>query len=503
MGPKTGWSRVALCGILLAADTAVRAGQAPADASPGRRFVTRHAIEIGGRPVAYEAIVEESFAADAKGERAASLVSISYLRADVRDSAARPVIFAFNGGPGASSVWLHLGALGPRRVALQDGVSDEEIHPRTTPPFLLADNPDSPLDVADLVLFDPPGTGFSRLLNGADEREFYGVHQDARVTSEFIQGWLTRHNRWHSPRFLVGESYGAVRAAVTAKLLMGGPTSSGRMDGVTLNGVILLGPSLGRGEQAGDTGLVNALPALAATAWYHDKVPQEGRTLEQHVQDARAFAAGDLLRAYYLGSALPPEQRGRLAGRLAALIGLSPDIVLERNLRIDARTFASELLKQEGRELGLYDGRFTLPIAPRGRDPVADDPAMAQYVPAFVAAMNRYLSAELDARIGLPYNAIEFAKVNARWDYGGRDDFGADLAVAMRRSPGLRLFVGVGYFDLVTTFGSAEYTLSHAGIAPDRVTWRLYESGHMPYIGAGSRSRLARDLREFIAAASR
>lgn len=477
---------------------------------PPYKVVTQHTALIGGKQVAYSATVEETFSLNDRGQRIASLVSISYVRTDIPNTVQRPIIFAFNGGPGSASLWEHMGLVGPRLVQFQDNVSEEEVNPRTTPPFLYGNNPDSLLDVADLVLFDPPGTGFSRVLGTNNEHQFYGVQQDARVTCEFIEDWVERNARWNSPKFLMGESYGTVRAAVVSYLLAGGPLSTGRMDAVALNGVILMGQAMNMfGGQDGDTGFLDVLPTLAATAWYHGKVSRENHSLEQHVDEARAFAADDYIRALYAGSALSPGERTRIADRLAALTSLSQNFILENDLRVDAHAFAAELLKAEGKQLGLYDGRFTLPLKPSGHDPVADDPAMAQYVPSFVATLNEYLRKELRVEIGLPYNAIEFKKVNAGWDYGfgsgipaSNRNYAEDLAIAMRRNPGLKVFVATGYFDLVTTLGSAEYTISHVNIDPHRVSLKFYRSGHMPYIGASNRRTLAKDLRQFITAAN-
>ncbi|MHB8054120.1 MAG: S10 family peptidase, partial [Candidatus Aminicenantales bacterium] len=272
---------------------------------------------------------------------------------------------------------------------------------------------------------------------------------------------------------------------------------------------ILLGQAMNLNDREGeDVGFLNALPTLAATAWYHGKINRENKTLEQHVEEARSFAANDYLRALYAGSALSSEERIRIAERLSALIGLSKDFILERDLRLSAEVFAVELLKADGKQLGAYDSRFTLPLNPSGKDPVADDPAMAQYTPSMVAAFNEYLKKELGVEMELSYDTIEFKTVNFRWDYGfgpgipfPSRNHAKDLAVAMRRNPSLKLFVGAGYFDFVTTFGSAEYTIAHAGIDPGRVSFGYYKAGHMSYIGEDNRKALADDLRRFIAAA--
>ena len=469
-----------------------------AEGAQPRRFTTSHSGVFGGQKVRYAAVVQEHFVTDAAGKRTASIFSTSYIRTDVKQGETRPVIFAFNGGPGSSSIWLHMGFLGPQRVDFDDAEK-----PATTPPFHTLPNPDSPLDVADIVLIDPPGTGFSRVLPDGKPEQFYGVEQDARVTIEVMRQWLRAHGRWNAPRYLVSESYGTVRAAAVAKLAAGGPMETGGMDGLTLNGIILLGQAMDMSGGASDISVANALPSLAATACYFGKVA-EGCTAKTQAEAARRFIAERYLTALYAGAALPEAEREAVAERLSALLGLPKGAVLANNLRLSPGAFARMLLAGENRQAGLYDARFTLPLAPNGNDPVADDPAMGQYVPGFVAAWSRYARETLKVTLDMTYEPIAFRSVNARWDCGfgpgvpvGRN-YATDLAVAMRRNPSLRLLVGTGYYDLVTTLGAAEYTVRHAGIPLEAVTFREYESGHMPYLGAASRAELAADVRAFV-----
>ncbi len=494
---------VAGAALLLAAGAS--AGGGATQSAPGHapyRFESHGQARIDGRRLEYRALVEETFVTDPGGQKIASIVSTNYFLEDGQKGGQRPVLFVFNGGPGSAGLWLQMGLAGPRRVDFEDAVK-----PRTVPPFHLADNAESLLDVADIVIFDPPGTGYSRVLPAGKAEDFYGVKQDAAVTLEFIRGWLQRHDRFNSPRFLLGESYGTVRAAVVAKLMPGGPFGSGHMDAITLNGVILLGEAIGHAD--GDIALANTLPSLAAAAWYHGKVDRQGKTLAQQFDAARAFAANEYIQALYAGSDLDEKTRQAVARRLAELTGLPLELVLAENLRITADIFAAHLLQGTGRQVGKYDARFTLPLAADGGDPVADDPAMAQYVPAFVAAVNLHLRDELGVTLPEPYLAIEFHRVNGRWDWGhgpgvpSRGDYAGDLAVAMRRNPALRLFVGSGYYDLVTTAGAAEYMVTHNDLPAGRVTLRNYESGHMAYLGDQSRKKLAADLRRFITAAVR
>lgn len=491
--------------LLLANPAATQIPQPPAasGAYVPRGVVTQHAGLFGDRKVSYVATAGEILLNDPKGDPAATIFAFSYVEKGATE--ARPVVFVFNGGPGSSSVWLHMGMLGPRQISFVDAV-----HPPTTAPFTIADNRLSLLDVADLVFIDPVGTGYSRLLPGGKPEDFYGVTQDARAMSDFIQAWLTQNKRWNSPKFIMGESYGAVRAAVLANTLMGGPFSTGTLSAVSLNGVLILGPSFepGGGVKGDDRAYLNNLPTMAATAWHHGKIAREGRSPESVAVEARQFIADDYVRALYAGSALSAAERARVAERLAELTGLPSQTWLDNDLRMSMGEFSTALLKNEGLQIGAYDGRYTLPIQDAGGDPVADDPAMGQYTPGFVAAFNTYAQNELKVEPTSRYQAIVFADINSRWNWGAGPgtpvprNYGVDLAAAMRRNPSMQIFIGAGYYDLVTTFGAAEYTARHSGLAQDRVILKTYASGHMPYLGDESARLLAADVRAFIRGAT-
>ncbi len=488
-------------GLAQAPEAAAQAPDAVTETRAPYHFESTGKAQINGQKLSYTSLVEETFITNPAGENTASLVTTTYMRSGVKSAVERPVVFVFNGGPGSAGLWLQMGLVGPRRVDFED-----DVNPPTVPPYHLADNAESILDLADVVIFDPPGTGFSRILPAGKAEDFYGTQQDANVTLQFITDWIRRHDRFNSPRFLLGESYGTIRAAVVAKLMAGGPFGSGSMDAITLNGVILLGQAMG--GEIGEAALANSLPSLAATAWYHGKVDQSARTLEQHVADAQQFAATEYIQALYAGSRLPAEQQQQIAERIAGLIGLSEELVLAQDLRVSTDSFAATLLADNGQQVGKYDSRYLLPLAASGNDPVADDPAMGQYVPGFVAAINMHMRDDLGVNIEEPYLPIEFHKVNGRWDYGrgpgggpSSAKYGDDLAVAMRRNPSLELFIGTGYYDLVTTVGAAEYIVAHTDFPAERVVMKNYASGHMPYLGEETRKQLAADLREFIAKA--
>lgn len=473
----------------------------PSQPAP-RRFETSHEGTFGGQHMRYKAVVAENILKNSAGKPAASVFTTSYIRTDVPKGTVRPVIFVFNGGPGSASLWMHLGFVGPRRIDFTD-----VLKPETVPPFHIIDNEDSPLDVADIVLIDPPGTGFSRILPDGKPEEFYGVMPDAKATVDLIERWVRENNRWNSPRYILGESYGTIRAAVVARMATGGPTETGNMDGMTLNGVILLGQALDMKSSIGeDTALVNLLPTFAATACYHGKAPA-GCSAETQVADAKKFAADTYLKALYAGANLPSSERDAIVSQFSALTGLPADFIRQNDLRVSASAFEQELLKDKKEQIGAYDARYILPLTPSGKDPVADDPAMAQYVPGFVAAFNAYQHDELGVSLDENYEAISFRGVNFHWDYshgqGGEGSYAEDLSIAMRRNPHLRLMVGAGYYDLVTPLGSAEYVIAHGDFPATATELHAYPSGHMPYLGSKARQMLARDVRAFITSGQR
>ena len=493
---------LALAGSCLTAEpaTASLPSEAANPSAATRQFDAEHKGVFNGTKITYRSRVEEFVLGPAGSPGAASVFVTSYERISSSASFPRPVIFVFNGGPGSSSLWLHMGFVGPRRVDMDDNAA-----PRTTAPFRLVDNPDSPLDVADIVLIDPPGTGYSRILPNGKPDDFFGVDADARATVSIIRQWLQRHGRENAPKYILSESYGTIRAAVVAKLLAGGPTSTGTMDGITLNGIILLGQAMELPRfTPNDEGMVQILPTLAAIACFHHKIAGACTPAGQ-ADKARRFVRDIYLGALFEGSALPEVARLDVARQLSALIGLAPEVVLANDLRISAGTFANVLLGGDRQRLGMYDARYTLPSSVNGGDSVADDPAMGQYVPAFVGVWSDYARDVLKVRLDQPYEPIAFGAVGFRWDFGfgpgvmvGSRNFALDLATAMTRNPNLRLMVGSGYYDLVTSLGLAEYTVGHSSIPLGRTQFRTYESGHMPYLGAASRRQLATDVRRFL-----
>lgn len=476
--------------------------QSPANEAPAR-FVTKHAVEIGGETIRYTATAGELFLVEAAGARTGSIFSFAYVKDPIDPS--RPVIFVFNGGPGSSSLWLHMGAIGPRRVVL-----DSEVNPSNVPPFGVADNPHSVLDVADIVFIDPVGTGFSRAVGAGEPEDFWGVDEDANSVARFIELWVTENGRWNSPKFLMGESYGSQRAAVLPRAMMGGPYYAGRMRGITVNGVILLGATLdpiqGAEPTADERAMRSALnlPSYASTAWHHEKIDRSRWTLEDLHEETAAFAQSEYVGALRAGEALGAEDRTGIVDKLAGYTGLPP-ATFEESLSISRNDFGKRLLADEGLEIGQYDSRYTLPLANSGGDPVADDPAMGRYVPGFIAAFHQMLKEDLEVEIARPYGAIVWEDLLQKWNWersgvGKGQSFAVDLAWAMRRNQKLRVLVASGYYDLVTTAAAAEHQIMSAGLPEERVTFRNYESGHMLYIGDTAEA-FSNDVRELIRSA--
>lgn len=466
-----------------------------------KQFVTRHTVDVRGKKIRYTATAGETFLTDSAGSPTGSIFSFSYVK-EPEGEGQRPVIFVFNGGPGSSSVWLHMGAIGPRRVAL-----DQEVNPSNLPPFGPVDNPDTLLDVADIVFIDPIGTGWSRVIGSGKAADFWGVNEDVDAVSQFVELWLTKNGRWNSAKYLIGESYGSTRAALLPRALMGGPLYVGRMRGITINGVVLLGTTLEARDINGVARQENKealeLPAVAATAWYYQRIDRRGRSVEDIYREAFDFAVGDYASAIAAEKAgtLNHAMRSQTVQRLIELTGL-PIGTFEKSLTISVRSYAKSALIADGLELGIYDSRYTLPLAGSGNDPVADDPAMGRYSAGFVAAFHQMATKELKIDLGRAYGSIVWKDLLPLWNWK-RDpvpqdqSFAKDLAIAMRRTPRMQVLVASGYYDLATNSASAEYTFRKANPPAERVTYKRYESGHMLYLGNTAR-QFTDDIRALI-----
>lgn len=483
-------------GVFAAAFLACLAGLAGADTPAAERpelatAVTQHSGVFGGASLGYTATAGQTVVHGADGAPVASIFSVAYVAGGGAD---RPVIFAYNGGPGSSAGYLHLGALGPERADFPT-----DLRAPATPPFTVSPNPDSLLDVADIVLIDPPETGFSRTLPGDLKQSYATIFGDAQIVADFIRTWLRDNHREASPKFILGESYGATRTPLVAADLLDG--AGGRSDVVHLTGILLLSQML-TVDDLGDrpmnaAGYAVTLPSIAAVAWHHGRVDKRGRTLTGFLAEARRFAYRDYMPALMLGDALPPEDRARIAARLAAFSGLSEKLILDSDLKLDAALFRRSLYP--GQLVGGYDGRYVGPPAAS-----IADPGQRQTVPTIDGALARYLPEVLHVAADRPY-VLENHKLGAAWNFGDRSRKPATtfLTDYLARQPDVRLFVAGGYDDLVTPFTTSQFLVAHLPLPPRHAEFHAYEGGHMFYSDKASLDAFAADARAFIRAAVR
>ena len=468
-------------------------------------FVTEHTGRFNEETVRYTATAGETYLRDDEGEPKAAIFTFAYTRTIEPDElSARPVTFVWNGGPGSASLWLHMGTFGPRRVA----VPSDARHPGP-PPYPIVDAPETILDVTDLVFVDPVGTGFSRALGKHEGKEFWGLKEDALSIAELIREWTTRNGRWNSPRFLLGESFGTTRAAAVAKLL------ESRDFMMSLNGLIFISQAL---DYVGSTPYVRDnliahvtyLPTMSAAAWYHERVAPRPDSLEAFLAESRAFATDELLPALFKGNTLDAKTRAHVRDRLAYFTGLSPEYVERANLRVQGFRFAKELLRDQGLSIGLLDARYTTDeIDDLAADPVADAASDA-ISSAFKAALMQTMRRDLGVDWDRPYLAPADDDLSKSWRWRtvpeGQSwepmpvNTARDLAEALRINPELRVLVASGYYDLVTPFYDAEFTLNRHDIPAGRIVYRYYGGGHMMYVNEPSRTTLLEDVREFIRA---
>lgn len=452
---------------------------------------------FNGQTVTYTAGLEETVVRDAQGSPQVRFVCASYIR-EGGEHGDRPVIFAFNGGPSSSSATLHMLALGPKRIALEQDTAA----PALSPPRLV-DNPETLLDVADIVLVDPPETGFTRLTSEADRAEAYSVNGDARAVSDFIRTWIADHGRQTSPKYVLGESYGTIRAAVMAEQLA---------QDTPLDGVFLFGQAVNMIEtsQRVDNMIAYAtnLPALAAIAVYHGKADTGGRSMNRFIDDVYAWGMSDYLAALVQGRSLPQTQRRAVAAELERLTGIDADFYFGGDLTISKVAFAGRLLADKGQRLGIYDARYVGPAPAQGQRP--QDPFGAKVSDAILPMMQHYLRTELaperDAADYRPLApGVEIWNYNTTGGAGGpfnEYDYPAKLVAAFKANPRFRLMIGTGIYDLTTTVGPAVYLAAQSDYPADRVIQRRYEGGHMAYTNRPALTAFTRDIRSFVTGTS-
>ena len=462
-----------------------------------RTFESRGQVTANGVRVRYSVTAGETYLRDEDGTPTASIFSTAYIADGTSDPRTRPVAFIFNGGPGSASLWLHMGMFGPQRVVLPNAEDDGAA------PYDMVENAYSILDVADLVFVDPVGTGWSKSLGETEENEFWGVNEDAESLAQFIRIWLTENQRWNSPKYLLGESYGTMRIGSLLNQL------EGSFNDVAINGVALISTVLDfrfdDTSQGNDVGFVGLLPGFAATAWYHGQIDRSAWNgdIEAFLDEVRTFAIEDYLPALMWGVSLPDDRRQAVAADVARYTGLSQDFVERANLRITLRRFQRELLRDQGVSVGRLDSRYRgVEVDGVGEDPETD-PSFYGIDGSYTAAMLDYFTRTLGVDITERYSVIGDVR-GWNWDAGrsGNNNYinvGPWIARAMRQNSDLEVLVAQGYYDLATPFFAAEMMFHQPGFEQDRVQFHYYEAGHMMYLHEASLAAATQDIRALIA----
>ncbi|HWQ54140.1 MAG TPA: hypothetical protein VN442_10685 [Bryobacteraceae bacterium] len=456
---------------------------------------TEHSVRIGGQEIRYTATAGTINLKKDDGAVTAGIFYIAYTKKDVADPARRPLTFCFNGGPGSSSVWLHLGALGPKRVLMTpDGAP-------TPPPYRLVDNEFSILDATDLVFIDPVSTGYSRAATEQDAKKFHGVSTDVQSVAEFIRLYTSRNARWASPKLLAGESYGTTRAAALSGYLQ-------ESLGMNLNGIMLISSVLHFGTLSFDPGndmpYTLFLPTYTATAWYHKRLPKDLQgDRKKALEEAEAFAIGEYNTALMKGAGLTAEEQARVAQKMARLTGLSQRFIELSNLRVPIFAFTKELLRDRRRTVGRFDSRMEgIDATGTGTAPEYD-PSYAAVQGPYTGTWNQYVRTDLKFESDLPYEILT-GRVRP-WSYDQYQNRYVNVAEtlreAMTQNASLKVFVGNGYYDLATPYFATLYTFNHLGLDPTlrgNVSMGYYDAGHMMYVHQPSLEKLKQDLGGFI-----
>lgn len=481
-------------------NTADAAPTVAADVKEESPVSTDHSVQINGSKFEYKVTTGMMPLKTEAGETEANIFFIAYTATNPPEGKRRPLMFSFNGGPGSASVWLHLGALGPRRVKMLD---DGNLPP---PPYELVENPQTWLAHTDLVFIDPVGTGYSRAVKPENGKKYWSLNGDIESIAEFIRMYLTRYERWTAPLFLVGESYGTTRAAGLSGNLF--------EKGIALNGIVLVSSVLQfqtlEFDRGNDLGYVLFFPTYTATAFYHTKLPSaQQQDLSKTLKEAEAFAEGEYALALAKGSRLTAKERQNIVAKIARYTGLSPQFIENNDLRIEQDKFCKELLRAERKIVGRLDSRIVGTDGDHGAEGTDFDPSMTAIRPPYTALMNNYVRSELGYKTDATYFILG-GGVHSPWDWNLRGQGYADTSGSLRRAfqknPYMKVFVASGYFDLATPYFATEYTLDHLGVEPNiraGIKTEYYEAGHMMYIHVPSLEKLKRDVAAFLQEATR
>lgn len=458
--------------------------------------VTKHSIRIGARQLSYTVTTGYMPISNARtGEVEAKIFYMAYTLDGTADPSKRPLMFSFNGGPGSASVWLHLGSLGPRRVKMLD---DGLMPP---PPYEVVDNDQTWLPDTDMVFIDPVGTGYSRVTKPEFGPKFWGVNGDIESVGEFVRLYLGRAERWASPLFLVGESYGTTRAAGLSNWLF--------EHGVGLNGILLISTVMNfssiRFADNNDMPIVLIFPSYTSTAWYHKRLPpeQQRRPLRDVLRDAENFAANEYLPALLRIDRLSAQEKQNLLDKFSMYTGLDKQFIDQSNFRIELGEFLKELLRGQRRTVGRLDSRFTGIDRDAAGTGTEFDPSMTAIRPPYTSVFNDYVRRELNYKSDLEYYILG-GGINAPWNWNvdnGYADTSQALSSAMRKNPYMKVFVGAGYYDMATPYFAAEYSVSAMNLDPQikkNFSFSYYEAGHMMYIEKNSLKKLKDDAGTFI-----
>jgi carboxypeptidase C (cathepsin A) len=479
------------------------------DANPPKEetWPSDHTTKINGQSIAYKATASTTLLKDEKGEPTALIYSTAYTRSDTKDFTQRPIAFIYNGGPGSASIWLHMGAFGPRRVVNAD-------HAFTPPsPYKIEDNANSLLDKTDMVFIDPVGTGFSHAVGKAQNKDFWGVDQDVKMFSQFINIYLNRNNRWNSPKFLIGESYGTFRSAALGNYLQS-------HDGIYINGIVLISSVLNLGtisfNPGDDLPFILYLPSYAATAAYQKALADPPSDVPAFLAEARKFGATEYATALMKGTNITPAEKSDIAKKLSHFTGLSEDYLLKADLRVNLAQFNVELMRSHGLTTGRYDARYTMPTYDMLTEFAEDDPSYTAVRGAFSAAFNSYAREELKVVQERPYDALNF-EVGSNWDWKHRGPQGGgffpgsanvsgDLIQALMTNPHLQVQVENGFYDMATPFYATEYTMDHLflpGNLRSNIRFEYYGAGHMMYLHEEDLAKLKSNIAALIDSASK
>lgn len=467
------------------------------------KFITKHNIKIDAKTINYSATVGTLILKNEKDEPVASFGYTAYIKDGETDAAKRPITFSFNGGPGSSSMWLHLGIMGPKRVVVNDP------SPNGPAPYKLEDNNYSLLDVSDIVMLDPIGTGLSRSVGKGKNADFWSVDGDIKSVSQFIKNYVHENERWNSPKYLLGESYGTFRSAGVADYLQ-------ENFGISVNGVVLVSNVLDIRTLAfmpgDDLSYIVNLPTYAATSWYHKKLTNVSVSLDTFIKEVREFSFGEYAAALLKGDRISADEKNKMANKLVSFTGLSKDYWEKANLRVNQPQYAQELLRSTGVAVGRLDSRYK-GIAQNPLSEFAfNDPQSSDISPAFISAFMHYYTTELKVSKDKTYNISAYSLPDFKWDWkhqrsqglfgdASTPNTGPDLVNAMSNNPKMKVLVLNGIYDLATPFGGTEYGFDHMGLdkkLKGNIAMKYYEAGHMMYIHNESAIQFKKDVTEFM-----